>query len=245
MPRSTNGRASGRSGLRLIAMAALLALSAGRAEAQWGFGFGGFNYQPPEVGFLNSRSLALTAKAHGPTQNNAYANNPNAYVNHLHDEGYLDRYDVATRRSIESSVGRYGESFSARPTPAPAQPVAPPQPPASPDLALSSFFDRYAKLAWPGVAPSLGELGQKKEVSDLSSAAVLNEYNLKGLATLSNVTEARTKLLDYGKPALQYVRENSTPRLADSFHLFLLSLYESIGQAATRPKTPEPAAKPN
>ncbi len=60
---------------------------------------------------------------------------------------------------------------------------------------------------------------------------------MKGLARLSTVTDARQKLLDYGRPALQQVREQSTPALADSFHVFLLSLYGNLGAAATVPKT--------
>ena len=59
------------------------------------------------------------------------------------------------------------------------------------------------------------------------------------------MTDARAKLLDYGRPALQYIRDNATPRIADTFHLFLLSLYESLAQAATVPKPrATPAAPP-
>jgi hypothetical protein len=46
------------------------------------------------------------------------------------------------------------------------------------------------------------------------------------------VAEARQKLLDYGRPALHYVKAHETPRVADSFHGFLLSLYDSLAQAA-------------
>ena len=45
------------------------------------------------------------------------------------------------------------------------------------------------------------------------------------------MTEARQKLLDYGRPALKYVRTHETPRVADSFHGFLLMLYDSLAQA--------------
>lgn len=227
-----------------------LSLQTGQAEAQWGMGYGmfNFNYVPQEVSFLNKRSLELTNKATmGPRQNNVYANNPNSYINHLHDGGYLDKYDVSTQRSIEASIGRYSEDYPTR-TPAP-RPVAtnPPRTPAPavPYLPLSSFFDRYSKLVWPDVAPTWGDLADKRNTSDLASLAVMNEYNLKGLAALSTVTDARTKLLDYGRPALEYVRQNSTPRLADTFHMFLLSLYESLAQAATVPKTATPPAAPN
>ena len=46
------------------------------------------------------------------------------------------------------------------------------------------------------------------------------------------VTTARERLLDYGRPALREISANATPRIADSFHIFMLSLYESLAQAA-------------
>ena len=49
------------------------------------------------------------------------------------------------------------------------------------------------------------------------------------------MTDARQKLLDYGRPALQYVRTHETARVADSFHGFLLMLYDSLAQAANPP----------
>jgi hypothetical protein len=46
------------------------------------------------------------------------------------------------------------------------------------------------------------------------------------------VAESRQRLIDYGQPALRYVREHETARIADGFHGFLLSLYDSLAQAA-------------
>ncbi len=239
----------------LAAFAALVALPAGRARAQFGYGFGfGFNtpgtiYGAQTTGMLNSWALQNGAKATmGPVQDNVYANNPNAYINHLHDDGYLDKYDVGTRRDIEASIGRYSDGppsyyrTASRPAPAPAQPA--PAQPTAPVVPLSSFFDRYQKLIWPGGSPDFGDLAAKRTAADLACLGVLNDYNLRGLAQVGNVTEARSKLVEYGRPALQYIRDNSTARVADTFHLFLLSLYESLAQAATIPKSPMPAPSP-
>ena len=49
------------------------------------------------------------------------------------------------------------------------------------------------------------------------------------------MTDARQKLLDYGQPALSDIRSHSTPRVAEAFHLFLLTLYDSLAQAAELP----------
>jgi hypothetical protein len=227
----------------LVAFAACFILGEGRAQAQfgYGFGFGAFNYHPSEVGYLNQKSLLNASQATmGPVQHNVYAGNPNAYINHLYDPGYLDKYDVGTRRTIEASIGRYSDGpppgfveHHPAPRPSPGMAAAAPAPPSIP---LSSFFDRYSKLVWPDESPNNGDLAAKRGASDLASLAVLNEYNLRGLAGVGTVTDARAKLLDYGRPALQYIRDNSTPRIADGFHLFLLSLYESLAQAATIPK---------
>ncbi|HEY2159499.1 MAG TPA: hypothetical protein VGH33_27990 [Isosphaeraceae bacterium] len=242
---------------RAVALAALVALPAAPTRAQFGFGGFGFGFNSPgtiygaqTTGMLNSWALQNGAKATmGPVQDNVYANNPNAYINHLHDEGYLDKYDVGTRREIEASVGRYSDgpppsyyrTVSQRPAPA-AQPA--PAQPTAPVVPLSSFFDRYQKLVWPAGSPEFGDLAAKRTTANQSCLAVLNDYNLRGLAQVGTVTEARSNLVEYGRPALQYIRDNSTPRVADTFHLFLLSLYESLAQAATIPKSPSPSPSP-
>ena len=56
-----------------------------------------------------------------------------------------------------------------------------------------------------------------------------------GPATLASVTDARSKLIAYGQPALKLVRDHSSPMIADTFHAFLLSLYDSLAAAATPP----------
>jgi hypothetical protein len=244
--------------IALAAFAVPVAWPAAQARAQFGYGFGlGFNQQSWQTHqLINSWALQNGAKATmGPVQNNVYAGNPNAYVNRLRDPGYLDQWDVGTRREIEASIGRFSDgpppsylrtvsrNTAPAPSAAPAQPATPPQ--TGPVVPLSSFFDRYQKLIWPSDAPVFGDLAGKRSAADLACLAVLNDYTLRGLAQVSTVTEARSKLIDYGRPALQYMRDNSTPRIADTFHLFLLSLYESLAQAATVPKAAAaPASHP-
>ncbi len=65
---------------------------------------------------------------------------------------------------------------------------------------------------------------------------MLKETKQRSAASINTVTEARQKLLDYGRPALRELRETSTPRIADTFHLFLLSLYDSLAQAGSPPE---------
>ena len=107
-----------------------------------------------------------------------------------------------------------------------------------PEMLLATFFDADKRLVWPGDSPMTGGLSSKRQAADQAILAVLNEYQLEGLARLSNVTNARERLLDYGRPALDYARRQSTPALAEAFHTFLLSLYANVGLAATVPKAP-------
>jgi hypothetical protein len=88
-------------------------------------------------------------------------------------------------------------------------------------------------------------LRAKRDLSDQASLVVLEEIKQHPAASITTVTEARQRLLDYGRPALQAIRAESTPRIADVFHSFLLSLYESLAQAASPPEAPPgPAPKP-
>jgi hypothetical protein len=192
---------------------------------------------------LNQRSL-INASA-------AANNRPqplSAPVNQTRDDSFYDKYDLSTRESMiervarnpseemgtadPSGVVRRRPSSSSTSTVRADPSILPP--PA--EVHLASYFNKDHQLIWPSIAPISGELGKKQTVADLAILAVLNEYDMKGLAQVSTVTDARQKLLDYGRPSLQYVREQSTPAIADSFHVFLLALYNNLGNAATVPK---------
>jgi len=246
---STKWRRGRAATIRLLATIAVVLgawLSGGsRAEAQWGgYGFGfGYNQNAySDVNYLNSRSL-INASA-------AAANRPQPLTAPRYesrDASFYDKYDLQTRESMINRVARNParEMGTADPTgvlaaPPPSRPSttpAGPTPPAYPNTVnLANYFNKDHQLIWPSASPISGDFGKKQTVADLAALAVLNEYDMKGLAQVSTVTDARQKLLDYGRPALQYVRDNSTPALADSFHVFLLSLYGNLGNAATIPK---------
>lgn len=223
-------------------------LGPGRAEAQWGmggmggfgmgWGWGAFSQVEKPDSFLYSKALVDAGRnTHIPTRD-AYANNPNSYINHIRDNGFVDRYDVARR---DPAYYRYTQppAAGARMTPT-AMTVTQP----TPSLPLASFYNADGQIVWPADAPVAGELKEKRAEFDQASRTVLAEVKKNGVAAIATVTDARQKLLDYGRPGLRYVREHETPRVADSYHLFLLSLYESLAQAVN-PKTPAaPATTP-
>jgi hypothetical protein len=229
-----------------VAMASFGCLSE-RAAAQWGFGmgfgaWGGFHPVPSPQIYLNEKSLVDASRdTHIPT-GRPYANDPNSYINHIRDNGFVEKYNVDRR---EPAYYRYGSASYPSPgqgpsrttmTAAQARPVVP----------LASFYNAQSELVWPSDAPTEGALKEKRTTFDQASLAALTEKKESGVASMAAVTDARNKLLDYGRPALQFVRTHETPRIADTFHLFLLSLYESLAQAATPtaqagPATPPPA----
>jgi hypothetical protein len=187
----------------------------------WGLGWGGFSQVPKPESYLNQKSLVDAGRAIPTPSRDVYANNPNAYINHLRDNGFVEHYHVVLR---EPSHYRYGGTTGAAPTA-----VAAAQP--SPSLPIASFYNREGRLVWPADAPTAGDLNQQRAVFDSACQVVLDEVKKNSVASISKVTDARRKLLDYGRPALQYTRAHETPRVSDAFHLFLLSLYDSLAQA--------------
>ena len=219
----------------LLATAALF-LGTTPARAQFGFGGlgGGFGYgfgfggiAPHPEGIINQIAVVTAGRGYqGPTRT-PYANNSNAYFNHVRDNGFVERYNVDRR---EPSYYRYVPTTARAATPE------------KPSIPLASFYDAEGKLVWPADSPTGGELKDKRAAFDEVSHVVLDESKKSGVASMAAVTDARQKLIDYGRPALQYVRAHETARLADTFHLFLLSLYESLAQAAN--PSPATAAAP-
>ncbi len=109
-----------------LILAAALALAPGRAGAQHrggggfggrGGGFGGFGgfglyyYSPaqPEPLLYQRAMLNASRATMGPVMHNNYGGHPASYIYHMHDPGYLDGLDVATRRQIEARVARYSD----------------------------------------------------------------------------------------------------------------------------------------
>jgi hypothetical protein len=224
---------------------------AGRAQAQFGFGWGGL-YNPNDgrqtQDYLNQRSLisgesAATNRGGAGFSGLSASSSANYYGNHVRDDSFFQKYDASTRLAIEDKAeshfyaqvarGSNGNTTNGNTTKPPA--------PTTPKYAvrLSNFFNSERKLVWPLEAPVTGDLGSKRKGADEAILHVTDEYQKHRSAPSSLVAEARRKLLDYGRPALQYVRQHSTPAIADSFHAFLLTLYTELGMAA-KPSTAPP-----
>src|SRR5262249_45996113 len=172
-------------------------------------------------------------RSHSP-----YSGSSNAYFNRIRDNGFTSHYDVRRRRAPSyqpertASLGNRGRAESR-----PAQPAA------TPVVPLVSFFDDSLTLVWPQESPVDGEFKEKRDTSDGARLAGLKQPKRYGRAPITRVTEARQKLVDYGRPALQQLRAVATPPIAASFHRSLLSLSDSL-EAATRPAEPSTSPRP-
>jgi hypothetical protein len=208
-------------------------LASSHARAQFdmgmGWGWGGFGMRnvPSPQDFLNQHALT---RAGGGMQarpsHSPYSNNPNSYFNRVRDNGFVSHFDARRRRPPSSqsqpagNAGR-GEAGASAGT-VERRPVAP----------LESFFDAARRLVWPNEAPTTGDLKEKRDRADQASLSVLEETKRQTMASLSSVTDARHKLIEYGRPAVQEIQTQATSAIADAFHRFLLSLYDSLAQAA-------------
>jgi hypothetical protein len=196
----------------------------------YGMGWGMFHTGPsPSTTFVNDLALIRAGQPRNLPSQTPYANNPNSYINRIRDNGFVSHGDVRRRRAPTyqpEPTASLGNSVQAAAQPAAAKAAT------NPLETLSGFFDTSQKLVWPSDSPSDGELKEKREISNQAILTVLEETKQQGTASISTVAYARQRLLNYGRPALQEIRETATPRIADSFHSFMLSLYDALAQVA-------------
>ncbi len=212
-------------------------LGDGPVMAYWGgfgdFGFGfGFGAQTPaSVNFLNDHAIARTHAAAAARPQPLRAPIPVS-----RDVDFFTRYDAATRAAMTDRVSR--RRVLPRAPATQSQPIsyADNSPTSRPVQPLASFFDKMRQLIWPADAPIEGDLAAKRATSDAQALVLLTEVSGRGYAQVATAADARDKLLEYGRPALQFMRDNSTPAVSDTFHAFLLSLYDSIGETPRPPR---------
>jgi hypothetical protein len=224
----------------LAAAAFLAAMAAGRAEAQFGIGvaYPGvpfLAYTPERVpsptDYLYDRDRAQISAYGNAVQQQAAASqlaspgsSSNAYFNRLRDYSGEETYQVASRQSL-----------SRRTSPPARTPSNPPKRSAgtrSGPLPLEAFFLPGGALDWPRDAPTAGTLRSAQAEVEAAVKVVLNQVRSGGKAKAQSVGAAKSKLVNYGQPALVEVKSARSKAVADCFHYFLLFLHQSLDQAA-------------
>ena len=118
--------------LAILVATAALELGASQVHAMgYGFGIlGGFNYVPSPGDFLNQHSLLNAGRARGPVSNNVYANNPNAFIHRIRDNGFVPHAGIVDRRSPGFQASRLrpqslSQTSNNQPQPAASSATAP------------------------------------------------------------------------------------------------------------------------
>ena len=224
----------GLSRFSVLAAAIFLCAASGTSQAQfgygwgWGMGMGGQIGNMAIMNNINDRSSSAANYAYSVRQNipgtgSVYAGNPNSYMNSIRGTTFNQTFDVSTRRTTSQAAARASARRSTSTNEAPKNVILP----------LVQFFSAAGKLIWPGDVPTTGDLGDKKTRADASVESVFQEVKGRGFAPLGLVTDARTRLVEYGQPALEYLTQHAATPAVDAFHQFLLSLYDSLGAAGT------------
>ena len=143
----------------------------------FGFGFGGAVQQPGT--YLNQVAISQMAHVRGPTQNNVYAGNPNSYINHVRDNGFVDMYSVYRRQP--NYYGSYGYPSAAQGRNMTQTAMSTPR--SKPLVPLASFFNAQGQLVWPADAPTADTLKEKRRPFDQAAQAVLDEVKKNGVAS--------------------------------------------------------------
>jgi hypothetical protein len=210
--------------LSYIGLFALILIPVKSVDAQFMgpfFGPAFAPFQSPTEMVQNRRPI--TQNVGGPVTTSPVR--PNAYWNYLREP--VQNYSLTPRndirrgvRGIESASTRSqntntGKDLSTKPK--------------SPKTHFLGFFDSNGRLVWPNDAPLEGELSGKRAIVDSTLTGLRAEAVSTHPITVSAVVSSRNDLLDYGRPALAHLREYQ-PNRSDSFHKWLLDLYNTLGQ---------------
>ena len=175
-------------------------------------------YQSPTQMVQNRKPI--TQNVGGPVLGSP--DNPNAYWNRLREPVAASNL---TPRSDLRRGGRGIDSASNRTN----APVATAK--QTPKARFQGFFGPQGRLVWPAQSPLEGDLSGKRASVDSALAVLRNEITGPNPIQVASIISGRNELLAYGQPALAFLRENR-PSQADSFHAWLLDLYNTIGKLA-------------
>lgn len=170
----------------------------------------------------------ITLNVGGPIQHRP-GDSPNAYWNNLR-EPIPASYTYAPRSNIRT--GNRGIDSATTSRNRQAKPAAMTTKVLPKDHFLG-FFSPGGPLVWPVDSPLDGELSGKRATVDEAMTRLKTDLAGTTPPPVASIVGARNELLAYGRPALAYLREHKASR-ADSFHAWLLDLYNTLGDLAQR-----------
>ncbi|WZO99930.1 hypothetical protein EP7_001548 [Isosphaeraceae bacterium EP7] len=231
-----------------VALLSALAGSPARGQFDIMFPWPMQNQQSPGD-FLNDRALQNAATARtaqqGGGSGGVQLNSGNMYWNNLRDPAFVERYGAADRaplsRRTTTPLNR-APAVAAAATPAARPAAAQPSTAATsimaPAIVLDAYFDSMGRFRWPADAEIAEDLASKRQRAEAEVVAALREWQASRVTRLQTATTARQALLEFGQPTLQRLRETTSSQVAETFHVFLLGLYNGLEQATIPPPPP-------
>jgi len=220
----------------MLAVVTLILLSARPSQAQFGFGFGGFGiyarpYTPPSVNFLYDRANARVGVDTGAPKQ---LKEPDRFAYRKQYIEMQERASFNSRQPTSSQIGSRQAALTSLSKPDVQRGAVPRGQTVSRSQAppITRFINQQGEVAWPADAPVTGSLAAKREQANKAIQTVVDQYQANNAVSVEAVAKARQDLVVYGKPALATLRQQTSPSVAESFHLFLLALYDSLAQAA-------------
>ena len=130
---------------------------------------------PQPESFMNSLALVAAGRPSTAPTMHPYANDGNSYINHLRDNGFVERYNVDRRVASPYQYGTYafgGQIFD--------DPDGDGRPPPKPRLPLSSFYKADNTLAWPADAPWMVTSKESERLSMVRAARAQRDEEERG-----------------------------------------------------------------
>ena len=110
------------------------------------------------------------------------------------------------------------------------------EPDPRPVYPIGSFFNAARLLVWPAEAPATDELKPKRDISDQACLVVLETGRETPVSPDHDGDRCPAETARLWSTRAASCPSVSTPRIAESFHMFLLSLYDSLAAAANPPE---------
>lgn len=215
----------------LLSVSFIFVLSV-EAQAQFGMGFGGGMFGPFFAPYVSPTQLVqdrrpITQNVGGPVSRPAVTSG-NAYWNNLR-EPVTQSYTMTPRSDLRRG-SRNIDSLTSQRSVA-SKPAAKPNEVRTPLTHFNGFFSSTGQLVWPADSPIEGEFSGKRAAVDSAMVTLKNELQTSRHPSVASIITSRNELLAYGRPALTDLREKQ-PARADSFHAWMLDLYNTIGKLA-------------
>jgi hypothetical protein len=153
----------------------------------------------------------------------AWADQSNAAANLFYQQAVAQQ--LQNQQHLQAMHTRYDVQTRA------PRPISNVNPEAKKLLAKGDVLKSSGEVAWPTNIPTSESLDKSRSAAEAAIRVAVKEFEADGKASIQSVAEAKSELLDFGKPALeQLVHENRWE--ANKLLKFLASLETALNSLA-------------